>query len=169
MIFDKEEIEVKSIAFNDFMNGGYKVKEKKRRSKIIKNTVSVASSITIPLLLTGTVGAVGLAAAGIKATLVRAAPSVPVSTVESVPVGVSEYIGEGALKTLAHALDPLVDILVAISLPVASVVMVGGCFFFILGNSEKAWSMIQNAGLGYVLIQLSPLFIKVLESVGKAV
>lgn len=28
-----------------------------------------------------------------------------------------------------------------------------------LGNSEKTWSTIMNAGLGYVLIQMSPLFL----------
>jgi len=37
------------------------------------------------------------------------------------------------------------------------------------GNSEKAWGIIMNAGLGYVLIQLSPLFMDKLRTVGKVV
>lgn len=162
-----------TIKFNDFMSGDYKAKDKvkknARKNKIIKSTVSIASSITIPILLTGGVGAIGLVMAGAKTISAATNVSVPVSGAVAVPVGASQYIGENTMRTLAHALDPLIDILVAISLPVASVIMIGGCFYFLLGNPQKAWQTIQNAGLGYVLIQLSPLFIKVLEQVGKAV
>lgn len=79
------------------------------------------------------------------------------------------FIADKSLEVLATALDPLVQILVAISFPIASVIMVGACFFFMFGNSEKAWNMIMNAGLGYVLIQLSPLFLQILREVGEAV
>lgn len=79
------------------------------------------------------------------------------------------FIADKSLEVLANALDPLVQILVAISFPIASVIMVGACFFFMFGNSEKAWNMIMNAGLGYVLIQLSPLFLDILREVGEAV
>ena len=78
-------------------------------------------------------------------------------------------IADKSLEVLATALNPLIDILVAISFPVASVIMIGACFFFMLGNSERAWNMIMNAGLGYVLIQLSPLFLDILREVGEAV
>lgn len=81
----------------------------------------------------------------------------------------TNFIADKSLEILTTALDPLVQILVAISFPVASVIMVGACFFFMLGNSERAWNMIMNAGLGYVLIQLSPLFLEILRQVGKAV
>jgi len=47
--------------------------------------------------------------------------------------------------------------------------MVGGCSFFILEDSEHAWNTIMNAGLGYVLIQLSPLFLGILREVGEAI
>ena len=78
-------------------------------------------------------------------------------------------IGDASLNMLANVLDPVIQVLVAISFPIASVVMIGACFFFMFGNSEKAWSMIMNAGLGYVLIQMSPLVLKVLRQVGTAV
>lgn len=78
-------------------------------------------------------------------------------------------IADSSLNMLATVLDPLVQILVAISFPIASVIMVGACFFFMLGNSEKAWQTIFNAGLGYVLIQMSPLFLNILREIGKAV
>lgn len=79
------------------------------------------------------------------------------------------FIADKSLEMLATILDPVIDILVAISFPIASVIMVGACFFFMIGNSERAWSMIMNAGLGYVLIQLSPLFLEILRTVGNAV
>ena len=88
------------------------------------------------------------------------------NTPEVIPTG---YIADTSLEMLANVLDPVVQILVAISFPIASVIMIGACFFFMFGNSEKAWSMIMNAGLGYVLIQLSPLFLDILRKVGEAV
>ncbi|MEK4871596.1 hypothetical protein [Niallia sp. FSL W8-1348] len=141
---------METIAFNDFMTGSYKEKrvEGKKKSNVGKIVRRVGTSITIPLLL--------------------AKPAFA-ATPNAVPVGATEWMGEKALETLAHALDPLVDVLVALSFPVASVIIVGGCFFFMLGNSEKAWSTIQNAGLGYVLIQLSPLILNVLKQIGGAI
>jgi hypothetical protein len=73
------------------------------------------------------------------------------------------------LSTLAHILDPIVDILVALSFPIASVIIVGSCFQFMFDRADKGWTMIQNAGLGYVLIQVSPLILNVLKQVGNAV
>lgn len=78
-------------------------------------------------------------------------------------------IADKSLETLATILDPVVDILIAISFPIASVIMIGACFFFMIGNPEKAWSMIMNAGLGYVLIQISPMFLDILRTVGEAI
>ncbi|MFF2752792.1 hypothetical protein ACFVR1_03405 [Psychrobacillus sp. NPDC058041] len=78
-------------------------------------------------------------------------------------------IADASLNMLATVLDPLIQIMVAISFPIASVIMVGACFMFMFNNSEKAWDMIMKAGLGYVLIQLSPLFLQILHEVGKAV
>lgn len=128
------------IKFSAFMDGSYK--QEKKASKIPAWLTGVA----VPLMI---------------------APHAFAQ--EAVPVTATQVIGEKTTQIIAHALDPVVQLLVAMSLPVASVVMVGGCFFFMFGNSEKAWSMIQNAGLGYVLIQVSPMMLKVLEEVGKAV
>ncbi|MGE7841177.1 hypothetical protein ACQKNX_10320 [Lysinibacillus sp. NPDC093712] len=47
--------------------------------------------------------------------------------------------------------------------------MVGACFFFMIGNKEREWDTIMNAGLGYELIQMSPLFLEILRTIGKAV
>lgn len=103
---------------------------------------------------------------------VQAVPDAPiVSEVTPAVEGMIQtgVIADTSLEVLATILDPVVDILIAISFPIASVIMIGACFWFMIGNSEKAWSMIMNAGLGYVLIQLSPLFLDILRTVGEAV
>lgn len=85
---------------------------------------------------------------------------------DMIPTGM---IADKSLNMLANALDPVVQIIVALSFPIASVVIVGSCLLFIIGQSEKAWTFIMNAGLGYILIQLSPLILNVLRQIGKAV
>lgn len=92
----------------------------------------------------------------------------PMPVIDTMP-SPTGLVADKSLEMLATILDPVIDILVAISFPVASVIMVGACFFFMFGNSEKAWGMIMNAGLGYVLIQVSPLFLEILRKVGEAV
>ncbi|WP_161487625.1 hypothetical protein [Paenisporosarcina indica] len=65
------------------------------------------------------------------------------STPEMIPTG---FIADSSLEMLANVLDPIVQIMVAISFTIASVIMIGGCFFFMIGNSEKEWQTIMNAG-----------------------
>ncbi|WHY76055.1 hypothetical protein QNH20_18255 [Neobacillus sp. WH10] len=158
----------KVIKFNEFMSGEYKVKEKAKRRGRIEKTTKLASAAVLPLATGGAIGSFGFA---MKAFAVTAgANAVAVSTAPiAVEVGAKEWMGEQALSALAHVLDPVVDILVVLSLPIASVVIVGSCFLFMFGKAEKAWTGIQNAGLGYVLIQVSPLILNVLKQVGNAV
>jgi hypothetical protein len=137
-----------TIKFNQFMDRSYKTIKTTKKKKVGKVLGKVATSISIPLVL--------------------AKPTFAASP-EAVPVNAAEWMGEATLSALAHVLDPVVDILVALSFPVASVIIVGACFLFMFGNSEKAWTTLQNAGLGYVLIQVSPLILNVLKQVGNAV
>lgn len=91
--------------------------------------------------------------------------AIPVNAI-SQPTGI---IADKSLEMLATILDPVIQVLVSISFPIASVIMVGACFWFMIGNGEKAWSIIMNCGLGYVLIQMSPLFLEILKTIGEAV
>ncbi|ELK39923.1 hypothetical protein H7K32_15450 [Brevibacillus agri] len=136
------------IKFRDFMDGTWKLPEKKKNDLKKVTDALIKAGTMIPLALTTAAHAYAA---------------------ESLTASATQVVAGTTLQVLAHALDPLTQVLVAISLPVASVVMIGGCFFFMFGQSDRAWSTIQNAGLGYILIQLSPLFIKVLEQVGKSI
>jgi hypothetical protein len=133
-----------SIKFGEFMNDSWKLAKKKRTITKVATSVSVPMALTAPHVSFASSGGV-------------------------VEAGATEWLGEKTLSTLAHALDPLVDIMVALSFPIASVAMLGGCFHFFFNNPEKAWSTMQNVGLGYVLIQLMPMILGVLKAVGGAV
>lgn len=140
---------VQTIKFNEFMNGSYKDQPKKdKKGGSWKKARKVATTALVPLAF---------------------APKAFAQGPEAVTVGATQFIGEKSLEVIAHALDPVVQLLVALSFPVASVIIVGSCFFFMFGNPEKAWSTMQNAGLGYVLINLMPMLLSVLKEVGKSI
>jgi hypothetical protein len=90
------------------------------------------------------------------------------SAVGKVAGKATRFITGESLVMLSHILDPFVQILDVLPLPAALIAMLVSGYFFMFGRPEKVWTSIQNAGLGYILIQLSPLFIKVLEGVGKS-
>ncbi|MEA1855565.1 hypothetical protein U9M49_21110 [Cytobacillus sp. OWB-43] len=139
-------MKTETMSIGEFLSGDYKKKEYNRKNSKIIN--KVGTSITIPLIL---------------------AKPVFAATPTAIPVGTTEYLGEKSLEILAHALDPLVDLMVALSFPISSVVVIGSCFFFMLGKSDRAWTGIQNGALGYVLIQIMPMLLKVLKEVGSAI
>ncbi|MFF2449398.1 hypothetical protein ACFVSW_20350 [Neobacillus sp. NPDC058068] len=154
----------KVINFHEFISGEFKVKEKERRKKRTKKATQLVAAAILPIATCGAVGTLGFTMKAFAAT-----NAVPVMAPVVVEAGAKAWMGEQTLSTLAHVLDPVVDILVTLSFPIASVVVVGACFLFMFGNAERAWTMIQNAGLGYILIQVSPLIMDVLKQVGSAV
>ncbi|PLS04009.1 hypothetical protein [Neobacillus cucumis] len=157
----------KRISFNEFMSGNYKVKEKQRRQNVIKNTTKLASAAILPLATCGAVGTLGFAMKAFAAT--TGTNAVVASAPIAVEVGAKEWMSQQSLDLLTHVLDPLVDIMVALAFPVASVIIVGSCFFFMFDRAEKGFDTIMKAGLGYVLIQVSPLILDILKQVGNAV
>ncbi|WP_338788835.1 hypothetical protein [Metabacillus sp. FJAT-53654] len=135
-----------TMSISEFMSGSYKEKK-----KISIKQMKIAATSTLPL------------------TLIPAFASAQTITPEAVPASATEWLSEKSLNMLAHALDPLVDLMVALSFPISSVIIIGACFFFMFGKSDRAWSGIMNAGLGYVLIQIMPLLLNVLKEVGGAI
>jgi nitrate reductase NapE component len=157
-------MKTKTMSIKEFMSGEFKIKDKERNRKRVERTTKLAVAAILPLATGGAIGTLGFTMKAFAATNV-----IPVSAPIALEVTAKEWMGEQTLSTLAHVLDPVVDILVALAFPIASVVIVGACFLFMFGNAERAWTMIQNAGLGYVLIQVSPLILDVLKQVGNAV
>jgi hypothetical protein len=65
---------------------------------------------------------------------------------------------------VVKAFDPLIGLVQALSYPVAMVVVLGGALFVMIGDRSKGFTMMQGAGLGYVLVQLTPLMLDILVS-----
>lgn len=76
---------------------------------------------------------------------------------------------DGAVTAkVVGAFSPLVELVKALSYPISLVMMLGGGLFVMIGNSDKGFSMIQKAGLGYVLVQMLPLLMDLLVEIAKS-
>jgi hypothetical protein len=69
-------------------------------------------------------------------------------------------------NTVVHALDPLIDLVRGLAYPIAGVMIAGGCLFILIGQKDKGLDMLKNAAIGYILVMLSPLFLKILVQIG---
>lgn len=90
-----------------------------------------------------------------------AAPLIP--TVAHAETAVSV---QGKMMT---AFTPIIDMIQGLAYPVAMVVVLGGAIFVMIGNSEKGFSMMQKAGMGYLLVMVAPMILDVLVDAMKGV
>ncbi len=75
---------------------------------------------------------------------------------------------EALYGKMVSAFDPLVTLVQALAYPIATVVVLGGALFVMVGNKEKGFTMMQSAGLGYVLVQMLPMVLEILVQAMKA-
>lgn len=88
----------------------------------------------------------------------------------AVKAGDAMPVISGAVKSkILHAFDPLIDLFQSLSYPIAGVMIAAGCLFIMVGNRERGMQMLQNAAIGYILVQLSPMFLQLLVGVGESV
>ncbi|HZH61323.1 MAG TPA: TrbC/VirB2 family protein [Metabacillus sp.] len=66
-----------------------------------------------------------------------------------------------------NAFDPIVDLLQGLSYPISLIVMMCGGIVWMLGSKEKGLGLITNAGMGYIIVQMVPLGMKLLVEVAK--
>lgn len=69
---------------------------------------------------------------------------------------------------VVNALDPLVELVKALSYPISLVMMLGGGLLIMIGSSDKEFSMIQKAGLGYIIVQMLPVLMDLIVEIAKA-
>jgi hypothetical protein len=81
----------------------------------------------------------------------------------------SNVISSKLYEKVIHAFDPLVVLVQALSYPIGLTVMLGGGLFIMIGNREKGFSLIQQAGMGYILVQMLPLLMDLLVDISKAI
>jgi hypothetical protein len=71
-------------------------------------------------------------------------------------------------EKITNTFMPLVELVKGLSYPIALVIMSGGALMIMIGSKEKGYSMIQNTSIGYILVQMMPLLMKLLVEIAKA-
>jgi len=105
----------------------------------------------------GVLGALSILPLAIKPFFVAktalAAAAVPVTAAAA---------SDAMYDKMLHAFDPLIVLIQALAYPVAMVVVLGGAIMIMINQKEKGFSMMSAAGLGYVLVQMTPLVLNIL-------
>ncbi|MEI5905622.1 hypothetical protein WAK64_00900 [Bacillus spongiae] len=104
--------------------------------------------------------ATGTAAASLTNTLF---------TTHAYAQGPADYVKGQAKEKIVEAFMPLVEMIQALSYPIALVMLTGGALMFMINQKEKGISLIQNASIGYILVQLMPLMMQLLVGIGNTV
>lgn len=106
----------------------------------------------------------GLPPFGITRAIAQTVTATAPIVTDAVPT--IEVMSEAFKGKVLHAFDPLIHLIQSLSYPIAGVMIAGGCLFIMVGNREKGMQMLQNAAIGYILVQLSPMILELLVGVG---
>lgn len=91
--------------------------------------------------------------------------AVPASAHETVTV-----MAQGQMyDKMIVAFNPLIDLIQALAYPIAMVVVLGGAIMVMINQKEKGYSMMMGAGLGYVLVNMTPMILNILVDAMKSV
>jgi hypothetical protein len=148
-----------TIKFSEFMNGEYnrKGKEKKERRKANKATLVSISVIPAMAFTPKMVAAASCAAVPVMATQ------------QAIPVGAGAVVGKELIAGLAHIFDPLIQLLIGVSFPVASALILFKLFMGFFVDQGQVWEGIGKVALVYILIQMFPVFSGILKQLGTLV
>lgn len=146
-----------TIPFGTFMK---KEKKGEKKELKIKDIIERVNDPKLKKILTTT------------ATLIILGKTAPLLTIpvlaqavypEAVPAAA---LTDAVKNKIIHAFDPLINVVQALSYPVAAVMITTGCLFIMVGNKEKGMNMLTMAGIGYILVQLSPVIMQILVGIG---
>jgi hypothetical protein len=70
---------------------------------------------------------------------------------------------------MVTAFDPLIILVQALAYPIATVVVLAGGLMVMIGMKEKGYSLMMGAGLGYVLVNMTPMVLNILVDAMKSV
>jgi Type IV secretion system pilin len=104
---------------------------------------------------------------GIKAALTVAGGTI-LLTFTGIDFASAAAVSGMVHEKITNAFMPLVELVKGLSYPIALVIMSGGALMIMIGSKEKGYSMIQNASIGYILVQMMPLLMKLLVEIAKA-
>jgi hypothetical protein len=139
-----------TIEFSAFMSGEYKSSHKKKKTPQWRNLKEITKRIApVPII------------SFLSSKYVLAGP-------QEITNEAVEVVAQSTKDSIVHAFDPLLQLMIDLSLPIAGMMITGGCLLILIGMKDKGYSLILNSSLGYVLVQMSPLFLSLLEEIGKA-
>ena len=96
-------------------------------------------------------------------------------TTSLIPLAIAPFIPTTAFANaemqdkMMTAFEPIISLVQSLAYPVAMLVVLGGGLFVMIGNTDKGYSLIQRAGLGYVLVMMLPMLLDVLVDAMKSV
>jgi hypothetical protein len=149
-----------TIKFSDFMSGEYKTIKKAEKPRTKLNMKAIATGSLLPLAFGPKVfAAESVNQCGNAVMAVTAPQAIPAA-------GIADKAAGEIIAAMAHIFDPLIDLVVTISFPVASAMIVFKLFMGFFRDQGEVWEGIGKISLVYVLIQMSPIFIKILKQLG---
>ncbi|MED1613368.1 FtsK/SpoIIIE domain-containing protein [Bacillus paranthracis] len=89
--------------------------------------------------------------------------------VQSNDGSIKNYIDGQLYNRIVNAFEPVIFLIKAVSYPIASVVALCGGLFIMVGSQERGFSLISRAGIGYIVVQMIPLFMRLLVEIAKAI
>lgn len=95
-------------------------------------------------------------------------PTVKPPTFSLIPLAAAPFVPakafaqESVKEKMMNAFDPIIELIQGMAYPVAMVVVLGGAIFVMIGNSDKGFSMMQKAAMGYMLVMIAPMILDVL-------
>jgi hypothetical protein len=139
-----------TIEFGSFMSGEYKSSHKKKKTPQWRNLKEITKRIApVPII------------SFLSSKYALAGP-------QEITNEAVEVVAQSTKDSIVRAFNPLLELMIDLSLPIAGVMLTGGCLLILIGMKERGYSLIFNSSLGYCLVQLSPLFLSLLEEIGKA-
>jgi len=159
-----------TMNIKEFMNGDYGAKKKwNKAKKNINKYAPVAIRVSI------IVGSVIVFNQFIDITSASAdiGGSIPVTVNPSESIspdgGVKNFIDGQLYSRIIKAFEPVIFLIKAVSYPIATLVALGGGLFIMIGNKEKGFGLIQQAAIGYLIVQMIPLLMKLLVEIAKSI
>ena len=148
--FRGDDMGAQTIEFSAFMSGEYKTSWRNKKTPQWRTFKEITKRIApVPILSI------------LSSKYVLAGP-------QEITTEAVEVVAQSTRDSIIHAFDPLLQLMIDLSLPIAGIMITGGCLLIMIGQKEKGFTLLMNSSLGYVLVNLSPLFLKLLEEIGKA-
>lgn len=77
--------------------------------------------------------------------------------------------GSATKQSIMHAFDPLIQTITTLSFPIAGVMITGGALMWMIGLKDKGMGFVTNACIGFILIQMSPMFLDILYGIAASI